>query len=296
MTSLIVLGARREKMLLATLLTAVHPLGTPFVTYFGDLTLRSIPPQPSADEQWSFEDLDGADTGGVAFTTTGGVARLIQYDMPSAEVRALVNALLCRRFEDLRTVHDHLDEIRRPLPPSASGGEEVVACCDAETGRDLVALPRSYVIGNKILLRGVGILVQNSDGHIYVHRRADDKRHFPSMYDMWVGGMAGAGEDAAECARREIGEELGLGLTAEPDSLRYCFSTRVRTQLNHVYVDCFEYLMADDEEVTCLLSMLGCPLRLGLLTREIVSRVCRCGTWTARLHGASTLAKKPLMQ
>lgn len=48
-------------------------------------------------------------------------------------------------------------------------------------------------------------------GQVYCHRRTKTKRVFPSMYDMFIGGVSGSMEPALDTALRELGEELGLG-------------------------------------------------------------------------------------
>jgi 8-oxo-dGTP pyrophosphatase MutT (NUDIX family) len=69
---------------------------------------------------------------------------------------------------------------------------------------------RREVRGRNLCHRGVGILCRDSRGRIYVHRRTDTKDIFPGMYDMFVGGVVGAGETYGVAARREIREELGI--------------------------------------------------------------------------------------
>jgi len=55
------------------------------------------------------------------------------------------------------------------------------------------------------------VLVRSADGaDAYVHLRSPDKDVFPGMYDCWAGGVVAAGETPAECARRELAEELGI--------------------------------------------------------------------------------------
>lgn len=73
---------------------------------------------------------------------------------------------------------------------------------------------RARVRRENLLHRGVGILVANRRGEVYVHRRTDTKDVFPSMYDMFVGGVVESGESYEAAARREIAEELGI---AGPD-------------------------------------------------------------------------------
>jgi 8-oxo-dGTP pyrophosphatase MutT (NUDIX family) len=58
--------------------------------------------------------------------------------------------------------------------------------------------------------RCVYVLVRNPDGYIFVHRRTATKPIFPSLYDMFVGGVVGAGEAYDDAALREAEEELGV--------------------------------------------------------------------------------------
>lgn len=48
-------------------------------------------------------------------------------------------------------------------------------------------------------------------GDVYCHRRTSTKRVFPSLYDMFIGGVSESMEPAAHTALRELGEELDLG-------------------------------------------------------------------------------------
>ena len=60
------------------------------------------------------------------------------------------------------------------------------------------------------------VVVRNSAGEVYVHRRTDTKDVYPGRYDFTAGGVLQAGEDPLESARRELAEELGItgvGLT-----------------------------------------------------------------------------------
>lgn len=95
-------------------------------------------------------------------------------------------------------------------------------------GDVLGSLPRPYVHTYNILHRGIGMIVtknksifdtnnNNNDSggnstppDVYVHQRTSTKRVFPSLYDMFVGGVSTSGEDATWTAAREVAEELGL--------------------------------------------------------------------------------------
>lgn len=93
--------------------------------------------------------------------------------------------------------------------PVVSPGDELVDLIDRDD-RVIGRTSRRQVRGENLLHRGVGILCANSEGLIYVHKRTDTKDVFPGMYDMFVGGVVGAGETYEEAAAREIAEELGI--------------------------------------------------------------------------------------
>ncbi|MDQ6852716.1 MAG: NUDIX domain-containing protein [Actinomycetota bacterium] len=62
------------------------------------------------------------------------------------------------------------------------------------------------------------VVVRNSAGQIYVHRRTSIMDVFPDMYDMMVAGHVKAGETYEESALRELTEELGIS-GAQPRAL-----------------------------------------------------------------------------
>lgn len=47
------------------------------------------------------------------------------------------------------------------------------------------------------------IQVRDAQGRLFIHRRTPTKLVFPSLYDMFVGGVVGAGETYDEAALRE---------------------------------------------------------------------------------------------
>jgi len=99
---------------------------------------------------------------------------------------------------------------------------EIVDMVDNE-GTVLGSVPRPYVHLYNTLHRGVGIVVSKGDDiikslksdndnipEVYVHQRTSAKRIFPSLYDMFVGGVSCSNEDSRLTAAREVAEELGL--------------------------------------------------------------------------------------
>ncbi|TQJ86995.1 NUDIX hydrolase [Streptomyces sp. SLBN-31] len=75
--------------------------------------------------------------------------------------------------------------------------------------------PRGEAYAKGLRHRCVFIQTRDAEGRLFVHRRTATKLVFPSLYDMFVGGVVGAGESYDEAALREAEEELGVsGLPA----------------------------------------------------------------------------------
>jgi isopentenyldiphosphate isomerase len=108
--------------------------------------------------------------------------------------------------------------------------DELLDLVDDED-RVIGTAPRSRVRAENLLHRGVGILVYNGRGELYVHRRTETKDVFPGLYDMFVGGTVGSGETYEWAARREVAEELGVH-GAEPE---YLFTYRYEGPLNRCF-------------------------------------------------------------
>ncbi|WP_245533437.1 NUDIX hydrolase [Actinoalloteichus spitiensis] len=107
--------------------------------------------------------------------------------------------------------------MRRGLPceagdmvEPASRGDELVAVYDPG-GMVVGSAPRRRVRAEN-LWHGCGaVFLLSPDGdRAYVHRRTDTKDIFPGALDCFAGGVVDAGEDPADCARRELAEELGV--------------------------------------------------------------------------------------
>jgi 8-oxo-dGTP pyrophosphatase MutT (NUDIX family) len=148
---------------------------------------------------------------------------------------------------------------------------EIVEMVDRD-GKSLGCIPRKLVHKLNILHRGIGIFVTRDDPIIlptnrqgtgvtkqpplYVHQRSSGKSIFPSLYDMFVGGVSLANEESIVTARREVAEELGLSRALEDAGVKDGNSKLmgpilqciVCTAYNRCVVQLFSYRTDSDEE------------------------------------------------
>ncbi|MEY9489644.1 8-oxo-dGTP pyrophosphatase MutT (NUDIX family) [Streptomyces calvus] len=96
--------------------------------------------------------------------------------------------------------------------------DEIIDIVD-ENDRVVGQSPRGEAYARRLRHRCAFILVRDGEGRIFVHRRTPTKLVFPSRYDMFVGGVVGAGESYDEAALREAEEELGVTGLPRPEHL-----------------------------------------------------------------------------
>lgn len=97
-----------------------------------------------------------------------------------------------------------------------SSEEMVDWICDE--GTVLCPLSRVTIHKHNLLHRGIGAIIYNRNSdEIFVHQRAPTKRIFPSMYDMFIGGVSSSGEAPIETLMRELLEEIGIDLAKAND-------------------------------------------------------------------------------
>lgn len=86
-----------------------------------------------------------------------------------------------------------------------------------EAGNPCGAAARSRVRAENLHHAATGVVVRDSLGRVYVHRRTDTKDVYPGLYDFAAGGCVLAGEEPHDAAVREAAEELGVtGVGLEP--------------------------------------------------------------------------------
>ncbi|QKW05667.1 NUDIX domain-containing protein [Streptomyces sp. NA04227] len=104
-----------------------------------------------------------------------------------------------------------------------SAADEILDIVDAHD-HVIGQAPRGEVYARGLRHRCVFVLATDPDGHLFVHRRTPTKLAFPSCYDMFVGGVVGAGESYDDAALREAEEELGVqGLPRPVPLLKFLY-------------------------------------------------------------------------
>ena len=91
----------------------------------------------------------------------------------------------------------------------ASSDDERVALVDPQ-GVVVGVAGRSEVRRSNLLHSASAVMVRDSRGRIYVHRRSAEKDWAPSHHDAAAGGVQLDGETPEQAARRELAEELGI--------------------------------------------------------------------------------------
>lgn len=91
-------------------------------------------------------------------------------------------------------------------------GDELVDVVD-ESDRVVDVVTRREVRARNLRHRCTYVLVLNTAGELYVHKRTDTKDVYPGFYDLVAGGVNGSGESFDDGAARELEEELGVTAT-----------------------------------------------------------------------------------
>ncbi|MFI5804172.1 NUDIX hydrolase [Streptomyces sp. NPDC051561] len=97
----------------------------------------------------------------------------------------------------------------------SSPADEILDLVD-ENDEVVGQAPRGEATARGLRHRCAFIRVRDAGGRTFVHRRTATKLVYPSLYDMFVGGVVGAGETYDEAALREAQEELGVRGLPQP--------------------------------------------------------------------------------
>ncbi|MBW2971083.1 NUDIX domain-containing protein [Candidatus Woesearchaeota archaeon] len=89
---------------------------------------------------------------------------------------------------------------------------------------------------DNLLHRGAAVLLENSKGEIFVHKRTMTKEVAPGLYDVQVGGGVRFGESYEEAAKRELEEEVGI----KNPKLELLFDYRMRSARTNAWLRVFK--------------------------------------------------------
>ncbi|MGI5467869.1 NUDIX hydrolase [Streptomyces sp. CA-132043] len=137
-----------------------------------------------------------------------------------------------------------------PGPQQPLNADEILDIVD-EHDRVVGQAPRGEAYARRLRHRCTFVLARDAQDRIFVHRRTAQKLVFPSHYDMFVGGVVGAGESYDDAALREAEEELGVTGLPRPERLfTFLYETPEHTWWSAVYeVRCTLPVAPQAEEV-----------------------------------------------
>ena len=108
--------------------------------------------------------------------------------VPEEPLSSLLHAIVLSS-QRLQRPYKFMTAAGEPLITSASSTKEgeMVDWMSVDGLTSLAELPRTVVHQHNLLHRGIGVLILDPQGRIFVHQRSNTKRLFPAMYDMFVG-------------------------------------------------------------------------------------------------------------
>ena len=135
------------------------------------------------------------------------------------------------------------DEKHQGAEPAPPGEDNEFLEVVDELGQVVGAEPRSKCHSDPALAhRAIHVFVRNSDGDLFLQKRALTKRIQPGKWDTSVGGHVCPGESWERAAARELSEELGVRLedVGGPSALRHLHDYVWRSPVETEHVRTYE--------------------------------------------------------
>lgn len=161
----------------------------------------------------------------------------LQETKPATDLQNLLSTVIneCYDIQQNPSAYEGKHELVDWVSFEPDAGTSATDCVDSSASTNspipITTLTRKTIYQYNLLHRGIGIIVMNQKGEIYIHKRSNQKKVFPSMLDMFVGGVMNTQDESPDITMlRELQEELGLDLSTAVERLHLSKSFNPNTQ------------------------------------------------------------------
>ncbi len=118
--------------------------------------------------------------------------------------------------------------------------DEIIDMVDEITGKKIgKTISKNEAHKRGIWHSAIHILIINKDKtKVLLQKRCEQKKLYPNIWDISVGGHISTNEEPLTSAKRELQEELGLN----PDNYEFIFLEKVKEELNNNIIKSKEFV------------------------------------------------------